>query len=641
MRGAFCGAQMLGMLLGLAPPALAEPTQIAPSDDIAKSAIAKSAIAKSAIAKPAIAKPAIAKPAIAMHGAPALPDDFTALPYVNPDAPKGGRLIEGVLGTFDSLNPLIVQGLAVQPVRGYVIESLMARSYDEPFTLYGLLARTVETDEARSYVTFTLDPAAHFSDGTPVTAEDVVFSWQLLRDHGRPNHRTYYSRVTKAEILNPSTVRFDFADSGDRELPLILGLMPVLPKHAIDVASFENSTLVKPIGSGPYIVAAVDPGKSVTLRRDPNYWGRALPINRGLWNFDELRFDFYRDGNAYFEAFKAGLYDVRSEADPTRWQTGYDFPAARAGRVIKEAFRSGLPKFASDFVFNTRRPIFADIRVRQAIALLFDFQWVNPNFFYNLYRRSASFFDASALSAYHVAADQNERALLAPYADAVRPDVLDGTWSPPATDGSGRDRATLRQALTLLEAAGYELAGTTLRNRATGRPLSFEIMVTNRDDERLALAFATMLARAGINAQVRLVDAVQYEERLVSFDFDMIEYRWDESLSPGNEQDFYWSSAAADEQGSRNYMGAKNAAVDAMIAALLRARTRGDLVDAVRALDRVLISGCYVMPLFYLPEQWVARWNYVQHPARTSLFGYLPETWWRQPAGTLQGSAVQ
>ena len=626
MRGAFCGAQMLGMLLGLAPPALAEPTQIAPSDAIAKSAIAK---------------PAIAKPAIAMHGAPALPDGFTALPYVNPDAPKGGRLIEGVLGTFDSLNPLIVQGLAVQPIRGYVIESLMARSYDEPFTLYGLLARTVETDEARSYVTFTLDPAAHFSDGTPVTAEDVVFSWQLLRDHGRPNHRTYYSRVAKAEILGPSTVRFDFADTGDRELPLILGLMPVLPKHAIDVASFENSTLVKPIGSGPYIVAAVDPGKSVTLRRDPNYWGRALPINRGLWNFDELRFDFYRDGNAYFEAFKAGLYDVRSETDPTRWQTGYDFPAARAGRVIKEAFHSGLPKFASDFVFNTRRPIFADIRVRQAIALLFDFQWVNPNFFYNLYQRSASFFDDSALSAYHVPADQNERALLAPYANAVRPDVLDGTWSPPATDGSGRDRATLRQALALLEAAGYELDGTTLRNRATGGPLSFEIMVTNRDDERLALAFATMLARAGINAQVRLVDAVQYEERLVSFDFDMIEYRWDESLSPGNEQDFYWSSAAADEQGSRNYMGVKSAAVDAMIAALLRARTRADLVDAVRALDRVLISGCYVVPLFYLPEQWVARWNYVQHPARTSLFGYLPETWWRQPAGTLQGSAVQ
>lgn len=608
MRAAFCGAQLLaGMLTGFALPAVAAPTQ-------------------------SVATDAVAKTAIAMHGAPALPAGFTALPYVNPDAPKGGRLIEGVLGTFDSLNPLIVQGLALQTIRGYVIESLLARSYDEPFTLYGLLARTVETDEARSYVTFTLDPAAHFSDGTVVTADDVVFSWQLLRDHGRPNHRTYYSRVAKAEILSPRTVRFDFADLSDRELPLILGLMPVLPRHAIDVATFENSTLTKPIGSGPYVVAAVDAGKSVTFKRDPNYWGRNLSINRGLWNFDELRFDFYRDDNAYFEAFKAGLYDVRAETDPTRWQTGYDFPAARDGRVVKETFRSGLPKFASDFVFNTRRPMFADIRVRQAIALLFDFQWVNRNFFYNLYRRSASFFDDSELSAYRRPADDNERALLAPFADAVRPDVLDGTWSPPVTDGSGRDRATLRQALALLEGGGYELKGTTLRNRASGQPFTFELMVTSRDDERLALAFSTMLARAGVAAQVRLVDSVQYEQRLVSYDFDMIEYRWDESLSPGNEQSIYWSSAAADEPGSRNYMGVKSAAVDAMIAALLRARTRPDLVDAVRALDRVLISGCYVVPLFYLPEQWVARWNTMQHPARTSLFGYLPETWWRQPA---------
>ncbi len=469
------------MLTGFALPAVAEPTQ-------------------------SVATDAIAKAAIAMHGAPVLPAGFTALPYVNPDAPKGGRLIEGVLGTFDSLNPLIVQGLALQTIRGYVVESLLARSYDEPFTLYGLLARTVETDEARSYVTFTLDPAAHFSDGTAVTADDVVFSWQLLRDHGRPNHRTYYSRVAKAEILGPRTVRFDFADLSDRELPLILGLMPVLPRHAIDVATFENSTLAKPIGSGPYVVAAVDPGKSVTFRRDPNYWGRKLPINRGLWNFDELRFDFYRDDNAYFEAFKAGLYDVRAETDPTRWQTGYAFPAARDGRVVQETFRSGLPKFASDFVFNTRRPMFADIRVRQAIALLFDFQWVNRSFFYNLYRRSASFFDDSELSAYRRPADDNERALLSPFADAVRPDVLDGTWSPPVTDGSGRDRAALHQALTLLEAAGYELKGTMLRNRASGRPFAFEIMVTSRDDERLALAFSTMLARAGIAAQVRLVE---------------------------------------------------------------------------------------------------------------------------------------
>jgi peptide/nickel transport system substrate-binding protein len=583
---------------------------------------------------------AAASYAIAMHGAPALPDDFAAVPYANPDAPKGGRIVEGVLGTFDSLNPLIVQGAAVQPIRGYVVESLMARSYDEPFTLYGLLARTVETDDARSYVTFTLDPAAHFSDGTPVTADDVVFSWQLLRDHGRPSHRTYYSKVAKAEILDPRTVRFDFADQSDRELPLILGLMPVLPKHAIDVASFENSTLAKPIGSGPYIVAAVDAGKSVTFKRDPNYWGRSLAINRGLWNFDEMRFDFYRDENAYFEAFKAGLYDVRSEADPGRWQTAYDFPAVRDGRVVKESFPTGLPKFSSDFVFNTRRPLFADIRVRQAIALLFDFQWINRNFFYNLYQRSASYFDDSELSAYRRAADERERALLAPYPDAVRADVLDGTYTLPVTDGSGYDRATLRQAIALLEAAGYQLKGTALREQISGRPFAFEIMVTNRDDERLALAFANNLKRAGIVVQVRLVDDAQYQQRLSSFDFDMIEYRWEQSLSPGNEQSFYFGAAAADQPGSRNYMGVKSAAVDAMTAALLRARERPDLVAAVRALDRVLISGCYVVPLFYLPQQWVVRWNTIRHPERTSLYGYLPETWWHQPNAT-SGSAPQ
>ena len=562
--------------------------------------------------------------------------DFAVSPYANPDAPKGGRLVQGVLGTFDSLNPLIVKGLAVQAIRGYVIESLMARGYDEPFTLYGLLARTVETDDARSYVTFSLDPAAHFSDGTPVTAEDVVFSWQLLRDHGRPSHRTYYAKVAKAESLDPRTVRFDLSGSNDRELPLILGLMPVLPKHAIDVATFEDTTLAKPVGSGPYVVADVDPGKSVTLKRDPNYWGSARPINRGLWNFAELRFDYYRDANAYFEGFKTGLYDVHSENDPSRWQTGYDVPAVRDGRIIKDVFSTGLPKLSSAFVFNTRRPIFSDRRVRRAISLLFDAEWVNHNFFFDLYRRSASFFDGSELSAYHRPADERERALLRPFADAVRADVLDGTWSPPVADGSGRDRNNLRQALALLGAAGYELKGTTLRERSSGKPISFEIMVTSRDDERLALALSSNLARAGIEARVRPVDAVQYDQRRISFDFDMIENRWEQSLSPGNEQSVYWGSAAAGEDGSRNYMGVRSPAIDAMIAAMLRARERADFVAAVRALDRLLISGCYVVPLFYLPEQWVARWAFIAHPAHTSLYGYLPETWWYQPKRALQ-----
>ena len=574
--------------------------------------------------------------AIAMHGEPAQPRDFAIMPYANADAPKGGRMVQGVLGTFDSLNPFIVKGLPAQSLRGYVFESLMARGYDEPFSLYGLLARTIDTDDARSYVTFALDPAARFSDGKPVTAADVIFSWQLLRDHGRPNYRAYYTKVVRAEALDERTVRFDLGNTGDRELPLILGLMPILPEHAIDAAKFEDTNLAKPIGSGPYTVAEIDAGKSVTLKRDPNYWGRDLPVNRGLWNFNELRFDYYRDANAYFEGFKTGLYDVRTEHDPTRWQTGYDIPAVRDGRIVKEAFTNGLPKPASTFVFNTRRPMFADLRVRQAITLLFDAEWVNHNFFFDLYRRSASYFDDSELSAYHRPADERERALLAPFVGAVRPDVLDGTWSPPSSDGSGRDRKNLRAALALLDAAGYELKGTTLRARATGRPFHFEIMVTSRDDERLALSFASNLARAGIEAQVRLVDAVQYDQRRIAFDFDMMPYRWDQSLSPGNEQSFYWGSAAADEQGSRNYMGVRSPAIDAMITTMLAARERPDFVAAVRALDRLLISGSYVVPLFYLPEQWVARWNTVRHPGRTSLFGYLPETWWYQPKRALQ-----
>jgi peptide/nickel transport system substrate-binding protein len=588
------------------------------------------------------AQPSGASHAIAMHGEPALAEGFTRLPYADPGAPKGGRLVQGFLGTFDSLNPFIVKGIAPQGIRGpfvnnesmisgYVIESLMARGFDEPFTLYGLLARSVETDARRSYVIFTLDPAAKFSDGKAVTAEDVIFSWRLLRDKGRPNHRFYYSKVTKAEVVGDGAIRFDFGGSDDRELPLILGLMPVLAKHATNPETFEETSLTPPMGSGPYTVAAVDPGKSVTLRRNPDYWGRNLAINRGFWNFDEVRIDYYRDANSYHEAFKKGLFDIRKETDPGRWQTTYDFPAVREGRVVKEAFPSGLPKASFYFVFNTRRPIFADMRVREAMSLLFDFEWVNHNYFFDLYRRPAGFFDGSELSAHKRPADARERALLAPFADAVRADVLAGTWSPPVSDGSGRDRTLLKRALDLFAAAGYELRGTEMVERNSGRPLAFEIMVVNRDEERLAMLFAGMLKRAGITARVRLVDAVQFEARRIAFDFDMLQNRYDQSLSPGNEQAFYWSSAAADENGSRNYMGVKSRAIDAMIASLLAAQTREDVIASVRALDRVLISGIYTVPLFYLPEQWIARWSTIAHPAATSLSGYLPEAWWHAP----------
>jgi len=570
--------------------------------------------------------------AIAMHGAPALPADFTHMPYAKPDAPKGGRLVQGLLGTFDSLNPLIVRGLAVQQIRGFVVESLMARGNDEAFTLYGLLAKSVETDDSRSYVTFHLDPKARFSDGQPVTAEDVLFSWALLRDKGRPNHRQYYSKVANAEASDPRTVRFDLGGANDRELPLILGLMPVLPKHAVDVETFEETTMTAPVGSGPYRVSAVKPGASVTLTRNPDYWGRDLPVNRGLWNFDEIRLDFYRESNGYFEAFKRGLYDFRVETEPLRWHDGYDFPAIRNGEVIRDTIKTGMPQPSEFLVFNTRRPVFSDIRVRQALTLLFDFEWINRNYFFGLYSRTASFFAGSELSAYGRSADDRERELLKPFASHIPSDILDGSYRLPISDGSGRDRGALRGALTLLSQAGYELDGTVLRQRSTKAPLTFEILVTTRDQERIALAYMRDLKRAGIEASVRAVDAVQFDQRRLGFDFDMIQNRWDQSLSPGNEQSFYWGSEAADIQGTRNYMGARDPAIDALIAALLEAREHPAFVSAVRALDRTLMSGFYAIPLFNVGEQWIARWNRIEWPEATALTGYLPETWWQRPA---------
>jgi peptide/nickel transport system substrate-binding protein len=574
--------------------------------------------------------------ALAMHGKPALPANFDHLPYFNPDAPKGGRLIWGNLGTFDSLNPMIVRGIAVQQVRsynferGYVIESLMARGEDEPFTLYGLLARTVETDDARDYVTFHLDERARFSDGKPVTSEDVLFSWELLRDHGRPNHRQYFSKVAKAEALDRLSVRFDLTGANDRELPLILGLMPVLPKHAVDPATFDETSLTPPMGSGPYRISAVKPGASVTFTRDPNYWGRDLPINRGLFNFDEVRFDYFRESNSQFEAFKRGLADFRAESEPLRWHEGYDFSAAKNGEVIRDTIKNSLPNPTEYLVFNTRRPVFADIRVRRALTLLFDFEWINKNYFFGLYSRSGGYFPGSELSAYARSPDERERELLRPFAAGIAPDILDGSYRLPVADGSGRDRVTLRDALKLLSEAGYDLEGTVLRQRATQLPFTFEILVTTRDQERIALAYAGNLKRAGIEAKVRAVDPVQFDQRRLGYEFDMIQNRWDQSLSPGNEQSFYWGSQAADTQGTRNYMGAKDPAIDAMIAALLEARDHTGFVSAVRALDRALMSGFYAIPVLNAGDQWIARWNRIERPQATPLVGYLPEGWWQR-----------
>ncbi|GLK75761.1 ABC transporter substrate-binding protein [Methylopila jiangsuensis] len=584
-----------------------------------------------AIGALALAAPAAATPAhgIAMHGAPALPQDFISLPYARPDAPKGGRVTYGWLGGFDTLNPYAYRGVQAQGLRGAVYESLLARSFDEPFTLYGLVAESVETPDDRSWVTFRLNPRARFSDGEPITAEDVLFTFQLLKEHGHPSYRSNYRRVKAAAAEGERAVRFDLADSEDRELPLILGLMPVLPAHAIDPKTFEDTTLKPIVGSGPYVISALEPGRSLTLRRDPDYWGAELPVNRGLNNFDEIRYDYYRDSNTMFEAFKKGLIDVLPESDPIRWTTGYDFPAVRRGEVALDRFVSGRPWGMDGLVFNTRKPVFADVRVREALSLLFDYEWMDRNLYGGATERTRSYFEGSHLASTGRPADEKERALLAPFPGVVRDDVMAGTWRPGSTDGSGRDREQLRRALDLLAEAGWRVQNGELRRDGSGEPFRFEILVKEKEQERLALAYARGLERAGVRATVRLADSTQHFRRLQTYDFDMIQYKWLTSLSPGVEQKKYWSVAAADTPGERNYMGVKQPAVDAMIAALLSEREPADFESAVRALDRVLLSGFYVVPLFHPKEQWVARWTAVQRPETTPLYGPAPETWWR------------
>jgi peptide/nickel transport system substrate-binding protein len=570
-----------------------------------------------------------ARHGVAMHGDPALPADFTHFPYADPEAPRGGRVVLALQGTFDSLNPLVVLGVAPDIVPRYVLQSLMVRSLDEPFTVYGLVARSVEMPDDRSAVTFNLDPRAKFSDGHPLTAEDVRFSFELLKRHGKPFHRSSLAAVRAVEIAGPHRIRFDLGGANDRELPLVIALLPIFPAHATDPDAFDRTTLTPPVGSGPYEITEVAPGERIALRRRPDYWGDGLPVSRGLYNFDEIRYDFYRDSNTLFEAFKAGLYDYRIEGDPGRWAAGYDIPAVEDGRIARESLPIRTPKGMNGFVFNTRDPLFQDVRVREALAFPFDFAWVNRNLFFGLYERTGSYFSGSELAALGRKADGRERALLAPYPDAVRADILEGEWLPPASDETGRDRDLARRALELLGKAGWALGGGTLRHRATGRPFRFEIMVNSRPQERLALNYAQKLRRIGISARVRVVDDVQYWRRLSRFEFDMIQWIWPASLSPGNEQRNRWGAAAAERSGSLNYAGARSPAIDAMIDAMLASVSREEFVSAVRALDRVLLSGFYVVPLYHVPDQWLAYRTELRRPARTPLLGSTIDVWWR------------
>jgi ABC-type oligopeptide transport system substrate-binding subunit len=562
-----------------------------------------------------------------MHGDPKYADEFTHFDYVNPNAPKGGTLRLSQLGTFDSLNPFIIHGVAAAG-RHLVHESLMQRSADEPFSLYGLLAQRIEIPDDRAWVEFYLNPKARFRDGRPVTIDDVIFSLEVLRDHGRPNHHAYYSQVTRIDRLAGNGVRFSFGDAANRELPLILGLMPILPRHFFTDTNLADLRLQPIPGSGPYRVAEVDPGRQITYQRDPTYWGGNLAVNQGRYNFDEIVYDYYRDKNAALEAFLAGQVDLRAEQDPRQWMAGYSSEAVRNGDMIKQAVPHGRPSGMRGFVFNTRQVIFQDQRVRQALTLAFDFEWVNRSLFHNAYDRTESYFGRSDLEA---PLQPGSDELLLMQELGIDTDIKNcGACRPlksiPRSSGPS-NRGNLIAATKLLNEAGWQVSDGILVNQS-GVPFAFEILIVDPGNARLAQQLARDLARLGIQVEVRIVDSAQFQERTATYDYDMIVYYWGQSLSPGNEQAFYWGTASKDQPGTRNYMGVKDPALDATIDRLVNAITRADLITATRLLDRTLRAGHYVIPLYHLPVDWLAYWARLQRPPNSPLLGYSLESWW-------------
>lgn len=566
---------------------------------------------------------------LAIVGA-ASPENFDHLPYADPDAPKGGKLRLGMLGAFDGLNRFNVNYVR-SPLflLGAVYETLMTRSEDEQKTYYGLVARSFEMDDARRRVTFHLDPRAHFSDGVPITSADVLFTFDLLKAKGAPRSRETFGLVKAAEIVDAHTILFDLTGTNDRELPLQLAALPVLPEHATDVEHFADASFAPPVASGPYLVADVRPGRRLVLRRDPSYWGKDLPVRRGLFNFDEIDVEYYRDADALFEAFKSGLVDFREETSAGRWASAYDFPSIEDGRVVKETIKPPRPVGIEGFLFNLRNEAFRDVRVREAIGMMLDFEWIDANYYSGLYRRTRSYFDESEFSSSGRPASAAEKRLLAQFPNVVREDVLEGRWRPPTHDGTARDRELSRHAQTLLQAAGYTLGGSGLVK--DDAPLRFEILVGNRDEERLALSFSASLKKIGVDARVQLVDYVQFVRRRQQFDYDMLVARWLSVAAPGGEQRVHWSEIAMEAAG--DFAGPASPAVSALIDSLLAAESQDDLIAAARALDRVLLSGFYFVPLYHASEIWTAHDARLRHPEKTPRYPMLPydillDNWW-------------
>jgi microcin C transport system substrate-binding protein len=579
------------------------------------------------IAAPIAAEAETVRPVhgLAMHGAPKYGPDFTHFDYVNPDAPKGGEIRMAAIGGWDSLNPFIVKG---DPPAGADLpfETLMVGSADEPFSEYGLIAETVEVPADRSWVIFNLRAKARWHDGKPITADDVVFSFEALKAKGHPRYRFYYAAVDKVETLGERRVRFSFKPGDNRELPLILGQLPILPRHYWRDRDLAATTLEPPLGSGPYRVASFEAQRTITYERVKDYWGAGLAVRRGEYNFDRIRYDTYRDTTVALEAFKAGEYDWRLESEAKKWATAYDdWAALKDGRGRKQSFANQRPAGMQAYAFNLRRPLFADPRVRRAVGLAFDFEWTNKTLFYGQYKRTGSFFANSELASTGLPSAA-ELKVLEPLRAQVPPEVFTTPYQPPATDGDGNIRPNLRVAMKLLEDAGWSVVDGKLQK--DGRPFAFEILLVQPVWERITLPFARNLARLGIQAEVRTVDTAQYKNRLDHFDFDMVVHVWGQSQSPGNEQLGFWGSESADEPGGQNLAGIKNPAVDSLVEAVIAAPDREALVARTRALDRVLLWNHYVVPQWHLGLDRIAWWDKFGMPDVVPAGGVQPMTWW-------------
>ncbi|GAB3473514.1 extracellular solute-binding protein [Azotobacter salinestris] len=578
--------------------------------------------------------------ALTLYGeAPKYPADYRHFEYVNPDAPKGGTLRQAGFGSFDSLNPFINKGVAADEI-GLVYDTLTRHSLDEPFTEYGLLAEKIERAPDNSWVRFHLRPEARFHDGHPVTAEDVVFTFDTLMKDGAPMYRAYYADVSQAVAEDERRVRFDFKHAGNRELPLILGQLAVLPKHWWEGRDFTKSGMEPPLGSGPYRIASVQPGRSIRYERVKDWWGKDLPANRGFYNFDAVQIDYYRDNTVALEALKAGQFDYWLETSAKNWATAYDVPAVKNGQLVKEEIANNNPTGMQGFVFNIRRPLFQDRRVREALALLFDFEWTNRQLFNGAYTRTRSYFDNSELASRGLP-DAAELKILEPLREQIPPEVFSSEFRPPVSDGSGIVRDQQRRAYQLLQEAGWRVEGDRMLD-AKGQPVRIEFLLVQADFERILLPYKRNLADLGINLEIRRVDVSQYINRLRSRDFDMMVGGFAQSNSPGNEQREYWHSDSADNPGSRNFIGLKDQAIDRLVDGLIQADTRDSLIAHTRTLDRVLLWGHYVVPNWHIKTWRVAYWNRLAHPKVTPRYDIGLYTWWSksEPAAASDAPAT-